>query len=266
MTGDANGASGVSRPLEGCRVLVTRERPGELADLLADRGATVIHVPLVAVAEPSDDGAALREALSDLNGFDWLVVTSAAGSERVGEAVVEVPGLRLAAVGTATARALESRARRSVDLVPTVQRADALVEAFVEREWSPQRVLIAQADTAAPTLADGLRAAGHDVTVVTAYRTVAREPDHAGEVAVAGADAVLFASGSAVESWCRRFGTEVPPVAVAIGPTTAAAADGFGLKLSAVATDHSLDGLVTELERVVARSRSIVPERSPEPE
>lgn len=247
-------------------MLVTRERPGELADMLTARGATVIHVPLVAVIDPSDGGAALRDALSGLRNFDWLVVTSAAGAERVGSAVAQVPFVRLAAVGTATARALESHAGRPVDLVPVVQRADALVAAFVERERSPQHVLIAQADIAAPTLADGLRAAGHDVTVITAYRTVATEPDRAAEVAVAGADAVLFASGSAVENWCRRFGTEAPPVVVAIGPSTAAAADRFGLKLSAVATDHSLDGLVTELERVVADSRSTLHERSSHPE
>jgi uroporphyrinogen-III synthase len=256
----------VNRPLEGCRVLVTRERPGELAEMLTARGATVIHVPLVAVDDPSDGGAALREALSDLTAFDWLVVTSAAGAERVGSAAAEAPGVRLAAVGTATARELESCAGRPVDLVPADQRADALVAAFVEREPRPQRVLIAQADIAAPTLADGLRAAGHEVTVVTAYRTIALDADRAAEVAVAGADAVLFASGSAVESWCRRFGTEAPPLVVAIGPTTAGAADRFGLKLSGVATDHSLDGLVTELERVVARSRSIEHERSSRPE
>ena len=247
-------------------MLVTRERPGELAEMLTARGATVVHVPLVAVIDPSDGGGALRDALSGLSGFDWLVVTSAAGAERVASAAAEVPGIRLAAVGTATARELETRAGRPVDLVPAVQRADALVAAFVEREPSPRRVLIAQADIAAPTLADGLRAAGHEVTVVTAYRTVASEPDSADEVAVAGADAVLFASGSAVEQWCHRFGTEAPPLVVAIGPSTAAAADKFGLKLSAVATDHSLDGLVTELERVVARSRSIEHERSPRQE
>jgi uroporphyrinogen-III synthase len=247
-------------------VLVTRERPGELAEKLTARGATVIHVPLVATTDPSDGGAELRDALSDLRGVDWLVVTSAAGAERVGGAAAEVPSLRLAAVGTATAGVLASRAGRPVDLVPADQRGDALVAAFVEREPSPRRVLIAQADIAAPTLADGLRAAGHEVTVVTAYRTIALDADRAAEVAAAGADAVLFASGSAVESWCRRFGTEAPPLVVAIGPTTAGAADRFGLKLSGVATDHSLDGLVTELERVVARSRSIEHARSPRPE
>jgi uroporphyrinogen-III synthase len=256
----------VSGPLEGCRVLVTRERPGELAELLIGRGATVVHVPLVAIADPSDGGNNLRSVLSDLRDFDWLVVTSAAGSERVAHAAADAPGVQLAAVGSATARELESRCGRSVDLVPAVQRAEALVTEFVERETSPRRVLIAQADIAAPTLADGLRAAGHDVTVVTAYRTVTPEIDPSAELEVARADAVLFASGSSVTSWCGRFGTVVPPIAIAIGPSTAEAAERFGLKLSAVSTDHSLDGLVTELERAVARSRSIEHDGSSSPE
>ena len=174
-------------------MLVTRERPGELAEMLTARGAMVIHVPLVAVTDPLDGGAALRVALSGLSGFDWLVVTSAAGAERAGSAAAEVPGIRLAAVGTATARELESCAGRRVELVPAAQRAEGLVAAFVEREPSPQRVLIAQADIAAATLADGLRAAGHEVTVVTAYRTDTPDQDPAAqiavEVAVASADA-----------------------------------------------------------------------------
>ncbi len=243
-------------------MLVTRERPGELAAMLSERGATVVHVPLIAVTDPIDGGAALAAALSELAAYDWLVVTSAAGSERVADAAAAVPGVRLATVGTATARVLEAGAGRPVDLVPSAQLADALVGAFVEQSPTPQRILIAQADIAAPTLADGLRSAGHEVTVVTAYRTVALEPDRA---AVDGADAVLFASGSAVETWCRCFGTAAPPVVVAIGPTTAAAAERFGLKVSAVAADHSLDGLVTELERVVARPGSTAQGRSPRP-
>ena len=65
---------------------------GELAALLTARGATVIHVPLLAVVEPIDGGTALRDVLSDLREFDWLVVTSAAGAERVGRAAAETPG------------------------------------------------------------------------------------------------------------------------------------------------------------------------------
>jgi uroporphyrinogen-III synthase len=253
----------MNRPLEGCRVVVTRERPGELAAKLIERGATVIHVPLIAVVEPGDGGAALREALGSLATFDWLVVTSPAGAERVADAAVAESGVRLAAVGTATAKALERRLGRPVDLVPALQRAEALAAAFVARASAPQRVLIAQADIGTSVLADALRRAGHDVTVVVAYRTVAVEPDRA---AAGGADAVLFASGSAVESWCRAFGTATPPIVVSIGPTAAAVAEQFGLKVSAVAADQSLDGLVTELERVCADVGSAIQERPPCPE
>jgi uroporphyrinogen-III synthase len=144
-----------------------------------------------------------------------------------------------------------------------VQRAEALAAAFAAQASSSQRVLIAQADVAAPTLADALRQSGHDVTVVTAYRTVTLDADPS---VVADADAVLFASGSAVEGWWRAFGTLAPPLVVAIGPTTAAVASRLGLKVSAVATDHSLDGLVTELDRVFVGRGSDTEQRSPRPE
>ncbi len=232
--------------LDGCRVLVTRERPGELAAKLAERGALVIHVPLITVVDPADEGRALRESLSRLEQYDWLIVTSPAGAERVGAAARFVPSVRLAAVGTATARVLRHESGRPVDLVPDIQRADGLVAAFVAESLPPQRVLIAHADIAKSTLADGLRDAGHDVTAVTAYRTVPQEHDPG---VASDADAVLFASGSAVESWCRAFGPTSPPIAIAIGPSTAAVADRFGLKIVAVSADHSLDGLVDELER-----------------
>ncbi len=245
--------------LDGCRVVVTRERPGELGALLAERGATVVHVPLIEVIEPADGGRALRDALARLDRFDWLVVTSPAGAERAGAAARSVTGVRLAAVGTATARVLATEAGRGVDLVPTVQHAEALAEAILAESPAQQRILIAQADIAASTLSDALRRAGHDVTTVTAYRTIAKTPDRD---AALRADAVLFASGSAVESWCRAFGPTGLALVVAIGPSTAAVARRLGLKVSAVSADHSLEGLVTELERLrseAGRDRSPCP-------
>jgi uroporphyrinogen-III synthase len=236
-------------PLDGCRVIVTRERPGELATMLTRRGASVVHVPLIAVVDPLDGGAELRGVLARLGDFDWLVVTSAAGAERVGGAARSSAHVRLAAVGSATAAALRHACRREVDLVPEVQRAEGLVDAFASQQLPRQRILVAQADIAAPTLADSLRAAGHDVTTVVAYRTVVVEPDAEARRRAGQVDAVCFASGSSVEGWCRAFGSSTPPLVVAIGPSTAEAATRSGLKVSGVATDHSLEGLVTELEQ-----------------
>jgi uroporphyrinogen-III synthase len=64
---------------------------------------------------------------------------------------------------------------------------------------------------------------------------------------VTGADAVLFASGSAARGWVEVFGTDAPPVVVAIGPETAAATERAGVRVTAVARDHSLAGLVLAL-------------------
>lgn len=232
-------------PLTGRRVLVTRRGPGELAELLAQRGAIAVHVPLIDVVEPLDGGRSLSAALATLADGDWVVVTSPAGAERVHE-VAEHPGVRLAAVGESTARALTAVAGRSVDVVPTTQRADALVAAVLERTRGRRcRFVVAQADIASPDLVDALRAAGHEVDACVAYRTVLVRPD---PEALRDADALLLASGSAARSWVEAVGTATPSVVVAIGPSTAAAARDVGLKIDGVATDHSLAGLVHELE------------------
>lgn len=241
----------VNMSLVGRRVIVTREHPGELADLLADRGAEVMHVPLIGIGDPVDGGRALRRELERLDTFDWLVVTSPEGARRVGSAAGST-GVRLAAVGSATARELTATSGRRVDVVPESQRAGALAAAIVDASHDAPhglRVLVAQADLARGELGEVLRAAGHTVVEVTAYRTVI-----AGSSAdtlmdsVADTDAVLFASGSAVRGWIAAIGNATPPVVIAIGPSTAAVATELGLDLTATAADHSLAGLVDELE------------------
>lgn len=236
-------------PLRGRRIVTTREHRGRLDSLLARAGADVVHVPLIGVVDPSDGGAALRDALGSLSAFDWLVVTSRHGADRVGAAAADHPDLRLAAVGSATAGALAARAHRPVDLVPDEQTGAALAAALPP---AAGRVLVAQAEAADGALVDGLLAAGADVTVAVAYRTVARTPTWQEQRAVAGADALTIASGSAAASWAATFGSRTPPIVAAIGPTTAAVAAECGLKVTHVAADHDIDGLVAVTTRALA--------------
>jgi len=239
-------------PLTGCRVVVTRERPGELGAMLVERGAEVVHVPLISVEEPADGGTSLRRELAALDQYDWLVVTSAPGAELVAAAAGHCPDLKLAAVGTTTARVLAAGAGRVVDVVPSTHRADALAAELVRvASTSPCHFLVAQAETTSGDLPGVLRAADHLVTECVAYRTVSVVPD---KNAVGAATALVFASGSAVRGWVDAFGIDAPPVVVAIGPATASVAAELGLKLSGVAADHNLEGLVSELERQVNRS------------
>lgn len=229
------------RPLLGRSVVTTRERRGPLDSRLALAGADVIHVPLIAVAEPTDRGTALRDALCSVDTYDWLVVTSVHGAARIGAAAARHPHVRLAAVGSRTAEALTSVAGRAVDVVPERQTGAALASSLPDPAG---RVLVAQAEVADSGLVDGLVGRGADVTVVAAYRTVARAPTWRERRAALAADALTLASGSAAAAWVSGVGPEAPPVVAAIGPTTAAAAEEHGLKVTHVAADHDVDGLV----------------------
>ncbi|HEY4333551.1 MAG TPA: uroporphyrinogen-III synthase, partial [Ilumatobacteraceae bacterium] len=194
----------------------------------------------------TDGGAALRRALDDLDQHAWLVVTSANGAARVADALAARPPGRplVAVVGPATAAALG----RTADLAPEDRSAAALGAAFpTSAEPSRASVLLVQAEVSSPGLLDSLVAKGWIVDVVAAYRTVPLQPSPAVLLSVLRADAVLFASGSAVRAWVDAFGRQTPAVCVAIGPSTAAVAADIGLKIDAVSADQSLDGLVGAL-------------------
>lgn len=237
-------------PLAGRRVVVTRssEQAGTLAERLVARGAEPVVVPLVRI-ERVDEEAARLTAL-DLTGVAWVVVTSPNGAAALCDALGSRSGAgRVAAVGSTTAAALRDRGW-PVDLVPERQSGADLVAAMPA---GPGDVVVVQAEGAEPTVVEGLAAKGWAVSVVRAYRTVPVVPADDARAAALTADALLLASGSAARSWHAAFGSEVPPLVVAIGPQTADAARSVGLRIDAVAEDHSLDGLVAELERHLAR-------------
>ena len=243
--------------LAGRTIVLTRPSPGTLADRLTNAGATVEHVPLIDIGPPGDGGAALRAALADLSGFDWLVVTSANGAAAVGDAVSGAAHLRLAAVGTATAAELESRCGRPVDLVPTEANSGGLLADFPA---SPRRrVLVAQADRAGEELTAGLRAVGHDVVAVEAYATRLVPPDARRLEVLGGADVVVLASGSAVEAWASSAGSvaagEVSAgraSVVTIGRRTADVAARHGLAVAAVAAGPNDEAVVAAVVSVLA--------------
>jgi len=232
--------------LNGRRVVVTRPtaQAQPLVDRLRELGAEPLVVPLIEIVDPSDGGLALDAALGRLSDFEWIVVTSPNGADRVRSALVASPQRpNVAAVGSATAAALGVPA----DLVPDVQTAESLAGAFGHGSGAVLIVGPEQRPGDAARLSPLHRALadqGWTVTAVEAYRTVPVAASSGDLLRVLSADAALFASGSAVRSWVDVFGTQTPAVTAAIGPSTAQVAAEIGLKIDIVATDHSLHGLV----------------------
>jgi uroporphyrinogen-III synthase len=254
---------GARQPLEGLPVVVCRARAD--AELLADQlralGARPIQVPLLATGAPADGGAALTGALAQLDGYGWLVATSANGVQAVAEALegrAVPPGVGVAAVGPATASAFEA-AGIAVDLVPAAATAADLALAFPPAD-GPVRVLAALAELASADLVTGLRSKGYTVDRVDAYRIVEPPVDPEAAAELAGAEAVLFTSPSIVDRFVDRFSlSAVPATAVCIGPRTAARARQRGVAATVVAPVHTNQGLVDAL---VAARRSTPPSGS----
>ena len=241
------------RPLSGLTIVNprAREQASELTSLLADEGAQVIEMAAIAIEEPADGGAALRDAVDRVGEFDWVLLTSANGARRFCDAVGDgrrLAGVRLAAIGPGTASVLEDRFLRT-DLIPPSYVAESMLDVFPDPpEGRTGRVLLPRAAVARDVLPDGLQRRGWDVEVVEAYRTVTPPPDQATLDRVAAADAVMFTASSTVTRFLEVAGRDrVPPCVVAIGPITAATARDAGLDVTIEASEHSLPGMVEAL-------------------
>ncbi len=247
-----------SRPLFGRSILITRPEGegGGLRSALHATGAEAVEVPLIAVVDAVDEGAALRRAAKSLATYDWVIVTSANGARRLLDAVPDARafgGARVAAIGTATAAALRS-GNIEADLVPDRYVAEALAEAFPPPPAGGGRVLLARAAVARDVVPDALHEAGWSVDVVDAYRTVPSIIDDDARAAVDAADVITFTSSSTVDSFVSAFGVDAtPPVVACIGPVTASTAAGHGMRVDVVATIHTVEGLVEELVRFFER-------------
>src|ERR671932_1697308 len=102
------------RPLEGRTVMITRAlaQSAEFAAELEAFGARVVACPTIEIVPP-ESYAQLDEAIDNLFGYDWLVLTSTnavehflARLEALGKDVSELDSLRVCAIGEATAERL----------------------------------------------------------------------------------------------------------------------------------------------------------------
>ena len=241
-------------PLRGKRILITRahEQASILAEKIRALGGEPIEFPTIDFA-PLADFRELDDALAHIRDFDWIVFTSANGArytaERLrdlGMSVAVLAMAKIAAIGPATARALEQLGLR-VDFVPTKFLGEQIaIELPIERG---QRALLLRADIASDALEKKLSERGVAVTDMDAYRTVTPSKPM---FDLSGIDAVTFTSSSTARNFVTMLNGNVDAILAGaavfcIGPVTAETARELGLRVDAVATDHTVDGLVSAM-------------------
>jgi uroporphyrinogen-III synthase len=211
------------------RVVVTRPRDqaGPLVARLEELGHEVVECPLIEI-EPIAGPV-------DVEGYDWVIVTSPNGArELLNRARGALP--KLAAVGPGTAETLRELGAEPA-FVPSVSSQDRLLAEFPRPAG---RVLFAAAEGARRRPIEELGA-----DFVPLYRTRLVRPASPPE-----GDLVVLASGSAAKSFAE-LGVHIP--AVSIGPQTTEAAEAEGLTVAAEAETHDLDGLIAAISRIASR-------------
>jgi len=252
--------------LQGRRIAVTRsrEQASELAGKLQALGAEVVELPLITVSREIDKHT-LHEVFSELGGYDWLVFTSANGVRfffeefhRIYDDIRSLGLIRLAAVGDTTAQAIRAEHLR-VECQPKVATAEALAEALIATgSLDSAKLLVVTGNLNRDELVRKLEEARAIVDRLQVYKT--EQTDLAAEPAAAdfrarGADAILFASSSAVQSFVdqaralRLAPGAKRPLAGSIGPQTTATMKQAGMPIDFTAKTPSLEALIEALVR-----------------
>lgn len=200
------------------KILLTRPegRNEQLAEALRAVGHEVVCEPLIEVEPLGDDPI-------QLEGYDWVLVTSVTGARELRRRA-RGGAKRVAAIGRATADAFGG-----ADLIPRVSTQEGLL---AEIPRPAGRVLFAGAEAARRLLVDELEA-----DFVPLYRTRELRPEF-----LPMTDLVVLGSPSAARAFAR-LARDTP--AVSIGPETTTAAETLGIRVVQEATTHDLDGLIS---------------------
>lgn len=279
-----------NQPLRRVRVLVGRARhqAGALSAELRKLGADVIEIPFIEIRKPRSFKP-LDTALKSLGTYDWLILTSVNGVEAMWErmektreeydvsravgasksdSALAAEGLRIAAIGPATRKAIEQRGVR-VDVVPKEYVAESVVRSL-KKKVKGKRVLLVRAKVARDVIPRELRKAGAVVDVVEAYETVVPQSSRV-RLRAALKDpkkrphVVTFTSSSTVKNFVELLGStrkarykELAGIRMAsIGPVTSETLRELGLPVDIAAKEFTIPGLVQAISaRLRARSSS----------
>lgn len=255
-----------SLPFAGKRIVITRprEQAAGWRSRLEELGATVLELPLIQVTKHYDKQV-LVEVFAEIGQYEWLVFTSANGARFFFEEFhkgfddIRALGLaQIAVVGEATAEVVRAQHLR-VEVQPKKSNAEELARMLMEREsLDSAKVLVITGNLNRDTLVDMLNDSRAIVDRLPIYKT--EETDLAGDPVAGdfrqhGADAILFASPSAAQSFFDQASAfklnakARKPLAGSIGTTTTDAMKQLGLPVDFEADTPSIEALVTALQK-----------------
>ncbi|MBW4699644.1 MAG: uroporphyrinogen-III C-methyltransferase [Aphanocapsa lilacina HA4352-LM1] len=265
------------RPLFGRRILVTRavDQAGGFSAQLEALGATVLEMPALVVTAPTR-WEPLDQAIAQVAGYRWLLLTSANGVEAFfarlahhGLDLRALGGVRVAAVGPKTAQAALAYGLVA-DFVPGRYVADGLLADFPDITGiCGERVLFVRVESGGrEAITEQFRRWGALVDEVAGYASGCPDSAEPGCVAALRAgwiDCVTFASAKTVRHFARLLeGEDLESLLrkiyiSSIGPQTSVACREVLGRVDVEAKVFTLEGLAQAIVAKLGTGSAIGP-------
>ncbi len=255
------------KPLFGQKILITRpkDQSTELISLLENQGAEALEFPTIQTI-PASDYSGLDIAIDEIDGYDWLIFTSANGVSYFIERLLAkdkdirtLKNIKIATVGPATAKRLRDL-KIKVDLVPDDFLAEGLIKSFSDMGVDGIKMLLPRALKARELLPDELKKLGADLEVATAYETITAKTISAPvkkQLTEGRIDWITFTSASTVKNFIKIMDdVDIAELSkkvkvAAIGPVTEKTAKKYGFAVEVTASRSTNSGLAAAIADAV---------------
>ena len=262
--------------LKGRTVAITRPagQAEEAGKLIREKGGVPYYVPAIEI-KGLTDLAPVRKFVSELlkERVNYVIFMSTNGVKYLfsaAEALNQTSQLKeglsktlVVAVGPRTAQALEEEYRVHVSLVPTKYSSEGIIECLQGKEIARKTIRIPRTSNATPTLTDKLKEMGADVEEVYVYESGlpvdGKLKDKFFQDLTSGKiDAIVFGSGLGAKNIFKMLSENASietlrevingkVTTVAIGPTTAEALRGMGIKVAVMPEDYLFEKALAAL-------------------
>jgi uroporphyrinogen-III synthase len=262
-----NENGGITTPLKGWRILVSRarEQASTLSAGLRELGAEVYEIPFIEIRPPRSYKS-LDESLKLIGEYEWLILTSANSVRALFErmALLNIPKrvlahLNIVSIGPATRTAIE-REGLTIAVTPKEYVAESIVESLSDKVGG-KRVLLCRAKVARDLIPRELRRMGAFLDVAEAYENVIPQSSRA-ELRALLRDplrrphAITFTSSSTVKNYVALLGirsgksSRVEGVLNAsIGSVTSDTLRQYQLSVDVQPAEHTIPTLIEAIVR-----------------
>jgi len=252
----------MNQPLFGQNIVTTRDIRGNavFAENILAHGGNPIQFDSIEIKDLTGDEE-VQTVLQNMDGFDWIIFTSANGVRATFEALDTLgkdarsfAQAKVACIGSETTACLAQFGIKA-DFLPTVYTSDQLAEQLARHTSVENKKIALLRSAAAPkNLADALTKSGAIVADVGVYTVEPRKGEPTGlieQIKAGKIDWLTFTSPSTV----KAFFTQIRPdlistrgVKVAsIGPVTTEQLKKLGVNVTTQARTHTIDGLTDAL-------------------